>query len=503
MSAVLCSLHRNKPAAWSCRSCGRDLCPLCAAPDPGQSDEALCGHCSAPADRRMATARAPANWRMIPAFFLSILSPRGLFFVAGLTVVVIAVGFVPMIGGLLSLGIFASYFFLVVRSAMQGRRELPSPTFENAVDDVFLPAVRFVLPSLMLLVPLALYIRHQILGAAYAEPMDLVLDPVLLLAGLGGVLVFPALLIVASVSSGVFSVFNPMHVVSLVLRVPGAYLVTVVLWLLIQLAQGLAMLGVGLLALVVQTPFLANVGVQLIYTAGGAFTALLFGWLIHANRERLGLDPLGDAAPAVPGAVPRGTLRGRRPPTASTGGVDAARGPGLASGPPTAGRAAPAPTDDDPRLWPGLPPATTAPSPTGAQRAPRPPEQAVPWTDDYPAPEPGPRPPEQPVPWTDDYPAPEAGPRQPVQPVPWTDDFPAPAPDRAPVGGPDGPDSMFVVPPGSSGWSGDPSPDPASKHQVPTPREEEGWLRPPSGDVDSLLADFIDGQAVLPDPDDD
>ena len=195
-----CSLHRTREGAWDCTSCQRSLCPLCAAPDPERAGEALCAHCGAAARPRLVAKQAPSNLAMVPAFLGSLLSLRGLSTVLLLSVVLTVVPYFICFGGFLAGGFFASYFFLVLQHAMHGSHQLPVPRFNSLADDAIVPAVRFLVPTSMLVVPIALYVRRQLRLGAFTGVDEFAHDPVLVAMILGALLVYPALLIVAAVN---------------------------------------------------------------------------------------------------------------------------------------------------------------------------------------------------------------------------------------------------------------------------------------------------------------
>jgi hypothetical protein len=482
MTSPHCPFHRSRVAAWTCPACSRDLCCLCAVPDPDHPSDVLCSHCANLAEPLLTSAEVPANWRMLPTFALSILSPRGLFLIVALSGIMILLGFVPVLGGLLGIGIFAGYYFLTIRSAMDGEHRLPTPTFDNVFDDVFLPAIRFVIPSLMLAVPFVVYVVLKLRDADVTESSQIVFDPVLLIGILGAFLLFPALLIVAAISSGVFSVLNPMHVLSFVLRIPGAYLVTFVLWLLTHFVGGVVVFGVGLLSFMAGQPFVAFLVEQTVNMAAALYTALLFGWLIHANRERLGLDPVGARVPVTPDEPPRGRLRVQKTREVLTQDIDPIRWPGL-------------PADAAEQVRRPRPDASEPDWSTPNEQSPRADRPALtrqpnwsalsgesPLADGPTAAGP------QPEPWASKPTA--AGPgKPPPKPVPWE-----PAPPGAELG---------PLPPGDPPPRPGTGPLPTARPAEPIPEDSGGWLRPLTGPNDSLLDSSFSPQPVLSDLEDD
>ena len=480
MSGVRCSQHHGRPAAWTCTSCGHRLCPLCAAPDPARPGQALCLRCGVAAEPVLVAERPRGLWRTVPRLALSVVEPRGLTMVVVLSVIVVVTSYFPIVGPFIGLGVFAGYFFQVVRSAMGGEPRLPWPTVDNLLDDVVLPAVRFILASLVVVVPLIWWTLRLVRQG----PIDPTSADVLRLFGpfIVAALVMPALLIVAAVSHGVFSVLNPLHVIIFVLRVPGAYLSLLLLLLVTGVAEGIVLVVVGLGAGLSGVVWLAPIGGQMVSMGFSLLVALMLGWMIHANREKLGLPAVGREVPAFRDAVPRGRLPVARAPKEG-------------------------PRADDPRLWPGLPPEPASPAPPAASAAPAPPAaSAAPWDPGVPTSSPD---------------APGAGPLADLDEWDPLDlGLSPPKPTSGPTAAP-APDPLALDPaptaggPGPAPWdpldlSGSPEPSPAPPAPCPAPPATseppaggpQGWLRPPSGDTDSLLADFLHAEPVVPDPDD-
>jgi hypothetical protein len=250
-------------------------------------------------------------WGMFGRFLKAIFSLEGLLQFLGLAVVLYLVGRIPLIGGILYGGIWVSYYFLVINKASTGKTQLPRPAdFTDFVDDVVLPLIRFILAILILVVPTYLYVRSRV-GFAYLflNPRDALADPVLLLIIALSVIYFPAAIITAAITRSTVAMLNPMVILGIILRIPGHYFLTVLVWGIMNVADLWLM---GLL-----TPVLARFYVSLltpiVFTAVGLIipilTAFVLGWLIYQNGEVLGFTQGRELmVPEVPGATPRGTL---------------------------------------------------------------------------------------------------------------------------------------------------------------------------------------------------
>jgi len=244
------------------------------------------------------------NYRMLPTFLRSLVSRRGIALILVLTFVLVFTRFILCVGSLLGIGVYAGYWFLVLRTTMYGETRLPWVRFDNNVlQDVLLPMVRFLLPSVLLLVPLGLLLNARVGLEVIEDPGVVLTDPVLLVAGLGALVVFPALLIVAAVSDSIAAVVNPANVLALVRRAPRAYAITWLMWVGIEaidvtLTSVLPVWGTPL------APF--PVLGTLVTVCLGLLTAMLFGWMIYANAGAYGLSVAPRRRPLVPGVVPRG-----------------------------------------------------------------------------------------------------------------------------------------------------------------------------------------------------
>ena len=307
-----CTKHYNARAAWRCTKCGADLCPGCAAEDSIHGSKIVrCATCGGVAETLMVRKEIVPYWGMFGGFLKAIFSMEGLLQFLGLAVILYLVGHIPLIGGILYGGVWVSYYFLVIHKASTGTTKLPMPAdFTDFVDDMVLPLVRFILASLILVIPTYLYVRSQVgFLNLVVNPREALADPVLLLIITLSVVYFPAAIITAAIARSTVAMLNPAVILGIILRIPGHYFLTVLVWAIMNVADLWLM---GLLAPVLArfyVPVLTPIVLTAVSLVIPILTAFVLGWLIYQNGEVLGLTRASQLmVPEVPGATPRGTL---------------------------------------------------------------------------------------------------------------------------------------------------------------------------------------------------
>lgn len=288
------------------------MCPGCAAEDSVHGAKIVrCATCGGVAEVLMVRKQIVPYWGMFGEFLKAIFSLEGLLQFLGLAVILYLVGRIPLVGGILYGGVWVSYYFLIITKASTGTTRLPRPAdFTDFVDDMVLPLVRFILATLILVIPTYLYVRSQVgFAHLFMNPREALADPVLLLIIALSVIYFPAAIITAAITRSTIAMLNPMVILGIIMRIPGHYFLTVLVWGIMNVADLWLM---GLL-----TPVLARFYVPLlipiVFTAVGLIipilTAFVLGWLIYQNGEVLGFTQGRELmVPEVPGATPRGTL---------------------------------------------------------------------------------------------------------------------------------------------------------------------------------------------------
>jgi uncharacterized membrane protein len=228
-----CTKHYNARAAWRCTKCGADLCPGCAAEDSIHGSKIVrCATCGGVAEVLMIRKEIVPYWGMFGEFLKAIFTMEGLLQFLGLAVVLYLVSWVPLIGGILYGGVWVSYYFLVIHKASTGTTKLPMPAdFTDFVDDMVLPLIRFILASLILVIPTYLYVRSQVgFLHLFVNPREALADPVLLLIITLSVVYFPAAIITAAIARSTIAMLNPAVILGIILRIPGHYFLTVLVW---------------------------------------------------------------------------------------------------------------------------------------------------------------------------------------------------------------------------------------------------------------------------------
>jgi uncharacterized membrane protein len=293
------------------------LCPGCAAEDSIHGSKIVrCATCGGVAEVLMIRKEIVPYWGMFGEFLKAIFTMEGLLQFLGLAVVLYLVSWVPLIGGILYGGVWVSYYFLVIHKASTGTTKLPMPAdFTDFVDDMVLPLIRFILASLILVIPTYLYVRSQVgFLHLFVNPREALADPVLLLIITLSVVYFPAAIITAAIARSTIAMLNPAVILGIILRIPGHYFLTVLVWAIMNVADLWLM---GLL-----TPLLARAYIPvltpIVLTAVSLIipilTAFVLGWVIYQNGEVLGLTRASQLmVPEVPGATPRGTLPAPQP----------------------------------------------------------------------------------------------------------------------------------------------------------------------------------------------
>ena len=124
-----CSIHQNSRAAWVCSKCGANLCPRCAAEDSLQRGTVTrCLACGGIAQDLMVRREIKPYWAMFDEFLKAIFFKEGLLLLLAMTVVLYLVALIPMVGWIPYAGIYASYYFLIIRRTAYGDVKLPYPT---------------------------------------------------------------------------------------------------------------------------------------------------------------------------------------------------------------------------------------------------------------------------------------------------------------------------------------------------------------------------------------
>ncbi len=307
-----CTQHPNTRAAWICSKCEAACCPQCVARDTIQRSEFVrCLSCGGIAETIMVQKQIEPYWRMLGPFLQAIFSLAGLVQLLVVAGMMVLISFVPIVGGILALGIYAAYYFLVINRFAYGEEKLPNPAgFSDIMDDILVPFVRFVLATIMLWLPAVLYISTRIgMGTYLADPLNLHGDPILLLIALACALIFPAAMITAAITDNTMAMLNPLMLLGIILRIPRDYILTALVWGVLTLAgmwlSGLMANFLYAHSIFIITPILH----QAVGLIAPLLTAMILGRLVYQNREVLEVGHKVDMMePEFPNAQPEGSL---------------------------------------------------------------------------------------------------------------------------------------------------------------------------------------------------
>ena len=309
-----CTLHSNARAAWRCNKCQSFLCPSCAAPDERHGSKLVrCVQCGGLAELLMEKREIKSYWGMLPAFYKSMFSLNGLIQLAvlGAFLALLAwVGRLPLVGIFalfFYVAVYASYYFLIVRQATEGEETLPERDNLAEIGEIVLTGIRFILAVALLWVPVLIYLWNT--NVQYAEAMDFLKDPFLVIILLVSFFYVPGAIITTAISESIIAILNPAHVILIAFRVPRDYIVTAVVWGVLHVLQVLfkVLLGATLLQLDVPVliPWVYEI-LTLVLPLTGAF---VLGWMIYQNEEAFGLLGSKDMmVPELPNAMPKGVM---------------------------------------------------------------------------------------------------------------------------------------------------------------------------------------------------
>ena len=309
-----CTLHGNARAAWRCSKCQSLLCPSCAAPDEQHGSKLVrCVQCGGLAELLMVKREIKSYWGMLPAFFKSMFSLRGLAQMAvlgGFLALLAWVGRLPLFGivaWFFYVAVYASYYFLIVRQATVGEEVLPERDNLAEIGEILLTGIRFILAVAMLWVPVLIYLWNT--NVQYAEVMDFIKDPFLVIILLVSFLYVPGAIITTAISESILAILNPANVILIAFRVPRDYIVTAVVWGLLHVLQILFKVLLGATLLQVEVPVLIPWVYEILTLILPLTGAFVLGWMIHQNEDAFGLLGAKDMmVPELPKAMPKGVM---------------------------------------------------------------------------------------------------------------------------------------------------------------------------------------------------
>ena len=315
-----CTSHPESEAAWDCKSCGKNLCPQCAAGGDFAYNRALvrCTSCGGVAEPIMVPRRIRPYWLMLDVFLKALFFPYGFLQVTLVALILLLASMIPMVGWIVAGAIYASYYFLIIRKTAMGHVKLPLPRhFMDLFEDLLFPFLRFCLATALLWLPAFLYIKHYYAEIGFVallmNPHLIFNDVILLLLFCLSALYFPAAMITAAINERLIDMHNPLIILGIILRIPKQYFLTVTVWLVLTIGDFYLMKWA--------TPFfIFNLGlrfgtitISVISLFIPLLTALILGRMIYQNSVALEFDSAGDLwVPSCPDAVPMAALPAER-----------------------------------------------------------------------------------------------------------------------------------------------------------------------------------------------
>jgi tetratricopeptide (TPR) repeat protein len=326
-----CHDHLRAAAGWFCGACQARLCPDCATVRRAMSTEYLaCGRCQGPIEPLLLhrssvplTTRLRQSWRY-PA------SSSALPFMLGLSAVLAVLRWAMVETFLLLkwlptvmwLGVFWGAFFSVVRATARGEQTLDTPDYSDAYKDCVVPALRGLVATSGVWLPVALYLlcfsdldvrgpvtdlsnqpAFYVTGGLPAFDWGpVVKDSVLWLLLLAGFAYLPLVLLLAATGTGVLQMLNPLTALRAAARLGKDYALTLGA---LALLCGVMALGHAVAAgfrglhLAFVSPFAA----ELVTTLAPVLMAHVLGLLLYTRGDVLGYGEPRDYYLPVLGAV--------------------------------------------------------------------------------------------------------------------------------------------------------------------------------------------------------
>jgi hypothetical protein len=263
---------------------------------------------------------------------------QGLMVAVGLGALLALVGFMTQVTLIVArlapatvgAGLFWGGFFSIMRSSLRGESEVPIPDYSDVFDDWLVPALRGLLATSVVWLPLLLYLVFvggwdvlQYVDRLLSDPMfymtgrfhsipgeRLLGDPIAWLLGIAGLAYLPMALLMAVTSNSLLDVLNPLKAVHGMLRLGRDYAVAL---------GALSTLGLVYLVVHLVSSSLREVAFELIVSRWLAqvleclvffVMARVLGLLLYTRGDALGYGAPGDyLLPVLPDAAPSTSLR--------------------------------------------------------------------------------------------------------------------------------------------------------------------------------------------------
>ncbi len=336
-----CKHHPSAHAGWRCDGCGAPLCPECVEARRMQTVDLLfCRECGGRAETLVLHRSEQASFAdRLGQVWRYPFTKQGLMVAAGLGAAMFVASFITQVTlivlrlapAAISAGIFWGAFFSLMRSTLRGESEVPIPDYSDVFADWLVPALRGVVASSVVWLPLPLYLAltggwdvSQYLDALLSDPMfymtgrfhsipgeHLLSDPIAWLLALTGLAWLPMTLMMAMTGAGLLEILNPLNGLQRILRLGRDYAV----------ALG-ALLTLGLVYFVVhlvssslrEIPFeiiLSRWLAQVLECLVFFVMARVLGLLLYTRGDAIGYGAPSDyVIPVLPAdAAPRTSLR--------------------------------------------------------------------------------------------------------------------------------------------------------------------------------------------------
>ncbi len=238
----------------------------------GASKMAMCASCGSALRSESQRIRPPLLNALIGAFAHPVGSlPVALTWV-GVSLLSFFASLIPLVGGPLSLSLMLAYLFAIIRITGLGHEDLGSIDWEPThFTEWFGPLVRYILTLLVAFLPAA--VAAVMLGPLAGWIMVAL-----------GICYLPAGMVIAAQAEGCLAPLNPVPSITLISRIPGAYVLTLGS-LVLAAAAGV---GITLAAKpILGTSFLALLLTRVLSLYAPSVMARMLGIMVREHAEEL------------------------------------------------------------------------------------------------------------------------------------------------------------------------------------------------------------------------
>jgi hypothetical protein len=289
-----CKFHPKNAAQWFCSKCKRSFCDLCVNARVGESVKKTCRSCGVECAPLEVEITAPTETGFMASLPGALIYPfRGtgvliLIFSAILfsAMNVISAGFFAILMKMAAIGYLFSYMQNIIHATANEEKEMPElPGMDDLFSGFFRLAGTVVMSfGLVLGLLVAKYYEVEI-------PISAIIITVLL-----GCLYFPMAFLVVAMKDNVMAC-NPLVVVPSILRVPGQYLVTVILFASIFGVQQIgnmisSVAGTSAFTTTSMSVMFMSFGIQMVWSLVKVYLLTvnmrIMGLLYATQKEKLG-----------------------------------------------------------------------------------------------------------------------------------------------------------------------------------------------------------------------